>query len=147
MSNEIDIDDDPDLCIGAKFHQIQFGEIDAAVAAASGISTGEIRLYNGWPGPKGWGHRHVLSTPGRVEKIQRIGFADEKAFAWEIAQNFTVIHEGDGGRAQRIMIYMPYKGMWPGLALDWRGTCWSITTMLPFHSIGASYAQIYEKGA
>lgn len=147
MNNHNAPEDDPDLCIGAKFQQVHFGEIDAACAAAAGIRAGEIRLYNGWPGRRGWGHRHVQSTPGRVDLIKSIGFADEKAFAWAVAQGFTVVHEGDGGRAQRVMIHMPYKGMWPGLALDWRGTCWSITTMLPFHSIGASYPQIYEKEA
>lgn len=52
------------------------------------------------------------------------------------------MHEGDGGRAQRIMVYMPHQTMWLGLALQWRDPHWSITTMLPFHAIGKRYAKL-----
>ncbi len=122
---------------------MDLGRIDAAAAKALGIPEGPIRLYVGRPGKKGWGLEHVLTTPGRVTDIQRMGFADAKAFAVAIAGGWTQIHEGSKPIALgRIMIVLPGNGGEPALSLQWNGRAWAIVTMLPFARV--SYKMLYK---
>jgi hypothetical protein len=119
------------------------GVIDAAAAKAAGVPEGPIRLLNGWPGKKGWGWRHVTSNPDRVKVIGQRGFATPLAFALAVGQGWEAIHAGPTAPGTRITVCMPKDGFDLALALEWSGTFWSITTMLPFRSVG--YAKLFEK--
>lgn len=133
--------DDPNILINPARGVTDYGVIDAAAAKAIGRPAGPIRLYNGWPGPKGWGHRHITSNERRLTAIRQLGYIVPEAFALEVAANWTHIHSGPFH--DRITIGLKMGLLYPALALAWNGACWSITTMLPFRSV--SYPVIYEK--
>lgn len=123
---------------------IDLGFIDAKAANALRIPEGPIRLYVGTPGKRGWGLQRVLTTPGREKDIQRLGFADPKAFAVAVASGWSQIHKGAKPVALgRITIVLLFDGNELGLSLQWNGRAWSIVTMLPFARM--SYDLLYKR--
>lgn len=139
-----DNDDEANTVIPLNRDVMDLGHIDANAAKALRIPEGPIRLYVGRAGKTGWGHEHVLSTPGREKDIQRLGYAGAKDFAFKVSAGWTQIHKGSKPVALgRITIVMPSNGYDLGLSLQWNGRAWGIVTMLPFARM--SYELLYKK--
>lgn len=133
-------EDDPTTLILAPGSLRDLGTIDAAAAAACGVQKGPIRLLNGYPGPKGWGWRHVQSNPDRVKMIGRRGYSTSLAFACAVAENWRSIHLAEVGR---LTLVWHQNGFDLAIAVQWDAGFWSITTMLPFRAI--NQPKLYEK--
>jgi hypothetical protein len=122
-------EDDPNVLILGPGELRDLGEIEEAAAAACGRPAGPIRLLNGYPGPNGWGYRHIISNPDRMRQLLARGFGSPVTFACEVAKNWSTLHQGE---LERISIAFPKDGFQLALALQWGGAFWSITTLLPF---------------
>jgi hypothetical protein len=46
-----------------------FGKIDDEAAAVINKPSGAIRLQEGYPGPKGYGNRHIEGYPDRIRRL------------------------------------------------------------------------------
>lgn len=138
-----DPENDPNIVINALKGVSIYGEIDAVAAAAAKVPAGEIKLLNGWPGPRGWGWRHVTRAPDRLPAIVRAGHATELSFAYDVGQNWDTLHAGPAGPGIRVSVGMKRGEFYPALALSWNNRFWSITTMLPFRTV--NYPILYKK--
>jgi len=137
-SNPTAVPEPPEALILGPRGLMDLGEIDAAAAKAAGIPVGPIRLQNG---TTHWGWRHVQENQRRMRDISARGYATAIAFSCDVAANWTRLHQGEG---QKITAVRPLKGFDLALALRWTGTFWSITTMLPFRTIG-TLPLLYQK--
>lgn len=75
-----------------------FGFIDVAAAAVINAPPGPIRLQHGYPGPKGYGNRHVEAYADRMEHLRGIGFGTFAAFAYDVGQNYQTIRQANAPR-------------------------------------------------
>jgi len=76
-----------------------------------------------------------------MRDITARGYATALAFAVHVGANWNRIHQGEG---QKISVVAPTNGFDLALALRWTGGFWSITTMLPFRTIG-KLPLLYER--
>lgn len=135
---------DPNTIILGPNRAKEIGFIDADVARAIGVEPGGIRLLNGLPDGRrggGWGWRHLTSRQDRVRAITGLGFATCQAFVFEVAANWTEIH--DAVEPGRIKLVWPRGGLELSIVLQWTGEFWTVTTALPFRPAG--HRQLYAK--
>jgi hypothetical protein len=85
-----------------------FGLVDGDEIKAAGIAPGFLRLQVGYPGPKGFGLRHVESYDDRMRTISGLGFKNFPHFCEAIGKGFTKIGKGDRGRLLLIMEHQGY---------------------------------------
>lgn len=111
---------------------IDYGLIEAAhvvAALPAKILAGPIRLQHGYPGPDGFGYRHVDAYPQRVAQIQGLGFQTFPDYCWAVANRFERIGTG---RDDRLILLWRYKGYDLTLVIEpIDGQFWTIVTGLP----------------
>jgi len=95
---------------------LDFGEIDLVTASALGVPAGPIRLQVGYPGPKGFGSRHVEENANRMKQLAQIGFANFTSFAHAVAQKYQAVLAGDPVSRFQLV----YRDMFDGRRFDLR---------------------------
>ncbi len=105
---------------------------------------GPIRLQHGFPGPKGFGYRHVEAYDNRMQQLRNKGFRDFSAFVYDVAQNYDRIQIGNDNRL--ILIY-PKSGFDLRIVLQEKSLAgldfWTVITGIP--SRVSRFPEIYRK--
>nr|RAV89119.1 hypothetical protein DBT45_11575 [Aerococcus tenax] len=77
---------------------IDYGFISAETAAVLKAIPGPIRVQVGWPGPNGWGARHVLENPSRMAGIADVGFPNLTDYVASVVRHHQWIGDAKNGR-------------------------------------------------
>ncbi len=89
--------------------QTIFGLIDSPEIKSAGILPGWIGLQVGYPGPKGFGARHVESNVDRMKAIRGLGFQSFAQFCEKIASSYTRVGQGEHGRLVLVLSHNGYE--------------------------------------
>jgi hypothetical protein len=110
-----------------------FGLVDADVAKAIGCAEGPICLQQGYPTEKGFGKLHIESHAQRVKQISGLGHATVEAFVYEVAQHYTIVQDGGGGRLLLVYQKGGYDlGIAVGSIKRLGRDYWNVVTALPY---------------
>ena len=69
-----------------------------------------------------------------MRAIRALGYSTAQAFVFEVAANWTEIHEA--AEANRLKAVWLRDGYELAIVLQWTGAIWSVTTALPFRPAG-----------